>query len=704
MGLLVLLGCPLPGNVLYRCDEGDTCALEGLTCAADGFCHPSAEVLEDGGLVSPDGGGCIPRDLTAACAAVECGFVNDGCGVEQDCRRDCPAPQECGVKDANRCAIPSLCTPEGWCWENPLPQGFTIAASLRVDARHTWFVGENRLVLFSDGERSYLQEPPAPPGVDLLGIHGTAPDDVFVVGNSGVILHFDGTRWQREGTLSPFINQLRTVWSFGDGGALAAGPGGRLLSRAALVDPFSRWTLETFPSTEDIRDVFADSSGGVYAVTRRNELFTRPQGSTSNWTLLDTVPLQETWAGMARGDGLTFGGVNVNRANLVHRDPDGGWRQLTDAGFATLEFAPGDGGVFALSNGSEFAWLSDTDEYTRFVVQPGQWNTGVALPGPRLLLGGLSGAMAVSALDGGLTWRSSGRVQRGHSLNAVCGYAPGAMFAVGGIDNSAACANCRVRWLERQVTTSGVSWTSKDFQLGSTTQLLTCYAEDADHVWFPGNDSKFVYLDAGQPFYGDFGGGPLYGQYSGAWGNADAGYFFTRREAREVTTSPDGFNAFALSDTLAPGGLRSVWGFGRDDVLVAGLNGATSHFDGVTWTAESVGNIDFAAVHGAQLAGGERRYVAVGNAGALLSVVGDAGVLTQVSNAVSFSGTWVSPRGRAWAVGRASDGGAFVMNSEAAGAWVLVPLTSPRPVTGVFGFDETIWVTGSQGMILRRGE
>jgi hypothetical protein len=135
---------------------------------------------------------------------------------------------------------------------------------------------------------------------------------------------------------------------------------------------------------------------------------------------------------------------------------------------------------------------------------------------------------------------------------------------------------------------------------------------------------------------------------------------------------------------------------------VAGLNGAISHFDGVTWTAELVGNTDFAAVHGARMAGGERRYVAVGTAGALLSVVGDAGVLTQVSNAVSFSGTWVSPSGTAWAVGRASDGGAFVMKSAPAGAWGLVPLTSPRPVTGVFGFDATIWVTGPQGMILRK--
>ncbi len=716
-GLLVLLGCPLPSNVLFRCETNGSCATSGFTCAADGYCHPSGELVDggaDGGRADGggadgggDGGACVPRDWAAACAAAECGFVDDGCGVEHDCGRTCPGPQECGVHQPNRCAIPSLCTPEGWCWENPLPQGFTLNASFRLDARHTWFVGENRVVVFFDGERSRLQEVPAPPGVELRGMHGTAQNDVFVVGNLGVMLHFDGTRWEREGTLSGFNSQLRTVWSFGDGGALAAGPGGKLLSRSALVDPFSRWTLESFPSTADISEVFSDPAGGSYAVTRTNELFTRPPGSTSNWTRLDTVPLQETFAAVARAGGLTFGGSNPNRANLMHRDADGGWRQLTDAGFTTVGFAPGDGGVFALGNGAEFAWLDDADEFTRFSVQPGNWNTGTALPGPRLLLAGLAGSTAVASLDGGLSWRSAPRVTRGMSLNAICGSSPGAMFAMGGIDNGNACSSCKVRWLERELTASGAQWSWKDFQLGNTTQLLACYADGPERAWFTGNDSKFVYRASGVPTYGDFGGGQFFGSYSGAWGNPDAGYFFTRREGRDVTSSGDGVNAFVLTNVNSQDGLRSVWGLGSDDVVVVGLRGQTSHFDGVSWTSWSLpSQPDFAAVHGAITADGARRYVAVGD-GTLFSMVGDAGVVTEVSPAVSLSSAWVSTRGTAWAVGRASDGGSFVMRGSGDGGWGFEPLSSPRPVTGVFGFaledgGSSIWVSGPMGMVLRK--
>lgn len=698
---LVLLGCPLPSNVLYRCEPDDTCAASGFFCADDGYCHPDSEFV--------DAGECVPRDVAALCATVDCGFVDDGCGVERECERTCPAAQECGVSEPNRCGFPSLCTTEGWCWENPLPQGFTLYGAVRVDARHTWLVGENRTVVFFDGERSRLQEVPAPPGADLFAIHGTAPNDVYVVGQSGVMLHFDGTRWEREGTLTGFTTALRTVWSLGDGGALAAGPGGHVLSRAALVDPFSRWTLEVFPSIEEIRDVFADADGALYAVTRRNELFTRDPARVSDWRRLDTVPLTDTLAGLSRAGGLTFAGNASNRANVVHRDADGGWRALTDAGFSTFDLVPGDGGFFMLgSNGFEFAWLDDTETFTRFVVQPSGWNAGVALPGPKLLLVGPTGATAVSELDGGLSWRSSPRVTRGESLNAICGASPSAMFAVGGIDTGAACATCKVKWLERVVEFSGAHWRSRDFQLGNTTQLLGCYAETAERVWMPGNDSKFVFLAEGQPTSGDFGGGGLYGQYSGAWGNPDAGYFFTRREASQLTTSADGLTGFVVTDIGGGGGLRSIWGLGNDDIFVAGLNGTTSRFDGIVWTQQYVGVAnELAAVHGALTLDGGRRYVAAGNGGALYSVVGDAGSLSTLSPAVNFSGAWVSARGTAWAAGKASDGGAFVVKSEPGGAWGLEPLSSPRPVSGVFGFDEadggvTVWVSGQQGMILRK--
>ncbi len=122
-------GCSLPPNVRYRCEVDGGGALQGQVCANDSYCHPPSELLPDGGLGGADGGACVPRDVTAECAVAECGSLNDGC-KEVKCPRSCPGgPQECGVNQPNRCGMPKLCTAEGWCWENPYPQGCSINAA-----------------------------------------------------------------------------------------------------------------------------------------------------------------------------------------------------------------------------------------------------------------------------------------------------------------------------------------------------------------------------------------------------------------------------------------------------------------------------------------------------------------------------------------------------------------------------------------------
>jgi len=48
-----------------------------------------------------------------------------------------------------------MCSPDGWCWLNPLPQGNS-----------------------------------------LQSVWGTGPKDVFAVGDHGTVLHYDGQSWK----------------------------------------------------------------------------------------------------------------------------------------------------------------------------------------------------------------------------------------------------------------------------------------------------------------------------------------------------------------------------------------------------------------------------------------------------------------------------------------------------------------------------
>ncbi len=77
-------------------------------------------------------------------------------------------------------------------------------------------------------------EPPVPPAsIWFLGVWGSGPDDIFVVGQPGLIFHWNGTGWQQEesGTTAP----LTDVWGDGAGTVYATGHGGVILRRSGGI-------------------------------------------------------------------------------------------------------------------------------------------------------------------------------------------------------------------------------------------------------------------------------------------------------------------------------------------------------------------------------------------------------------------------------------------------------------------------------------
>ncbi|MBL8914078.1 MAG: hypothetical protein JNM17_25460 [Archangium sp.] len=705
---LLVFGCPLPTNVRYRCETDGTCALQGQVCGPDRFCHPPSDLQDDGGLML-DGGPCVRRDVTAECAAAECGFVNDGCDFV-DCARDCPAPQECGIERPNRCAFPRLCTAEGWCWENPLPQGHTLNAGWRADTRHAWFVGEARTILFWDGERSALQHNPAPPITNLFDVQGSSPTEVYAVGSQGVILHFDGTQWEREQTNPISTASFRKVLALGDGGALAGGTGGLLFSRRAQLEPNIRWGPENLGTTDDVRDLFLDRDGRALVLTRRNQLFVR---GTQGWEpYLNVGILSESYAAGTLNGELVVAGTGPNGVSVVTLVDagleDGGslWNPI-DAGFLIVDLAPGDGGVFLIGQ-NQYGWLDPDGGVLRGTINGfNQQMTGISHQDHTLLLAGYAGFMATFNLDStnpmtALTLRSSPFQRSGSNFNAVCGTSPTSFFAVGGNETGGG-----PRWYERNELANGIEWRMREFSLGGTNAFHGCFAE-SDRAWFLGDDSKFTLLVSSQPSYNDFTGN-FGGVYVSGWGARNVGYYFVRTQSDQLTVSDSGVgNSFeARSVGINNANLRAVWGLSGDAIVTVGQNGNVSRYDGVNWTPSTLGTEDLNSLHGVRLQSGAPRYVASGANGtiATLDELGD--VVSNVDPNVQLHEAFVTPTGVGWVGGLAVDGGGLVLRQATPGApWVEVPLSSPREVNGIFGFTtatgETMWLVGHRGMILRK--
>ena len=72
-----------------------------------------------------------------------------------------------------------------------------------------WAVGDSGTLIHYDGS-AWSPLPNSPTGVELHGVWGTAANDVWAVGDNGILLHLDNSGWSK--AVSPTTRTLRSVW------------------------------------------------------------------------------------------------------------------------------------------------------------------------------------------------------------------------------------------------------------------------------------------------------------------------------------------------------------------------------------------------------------------------------------------------------------------------------------------------------------
>jgi len=195
-------------------------------------------------------------------------------------------------------ATPRLVTIFG-IWAGPDGTAYAVGGDISEE------VGRGALWVRRDGEWIPDERVPAEwiDGVALFKVWGTSDDDVWVVGERGTVLHFNGTTWGQ--VLVPTSTRLLTVHGDVDAGPIMVGgagngvllemDGGTMSDRmpaympganGVFVDPedgkawvvgdqgtvLSRerdeaWVIdETSPTTLDLHAVTVDSEGTVWAV------------------------------------------------------------------------------------------------------------------------------------------------------------------------------------------------------------------------------------------------------------------------------------------------------------------------------------------------------------------------------------------------------------------------------------------------------
>jgi len=93
----------------------------------------------------------------------------------------------------------------------------------------------------------------------LYGVWGISPSDVFAVGYSGIILHYDGGSWNY--MTSRISNQLNDVWGSSSSDVFAVGASGTILHYNG-----STWSAMTTDTSNTLWDVWGSSGSNVFAV------------------------------------------------------------------------------------------------------------------------------------------------------------------------------------------------------------------------------------------------------------------------------------------------------------------------------------------------------------------------------------------------------------------------------------------------------
>ncbi len=740
--MLALAGCTgLDPTVLYQCETGNTCLQAGYSCWSDGLCHPSLEPprvdagadaggldggADDAGLDAgaldggalPDGGTpCVPA--TVCPAGVACGFVDAGCGLELHCGR-CGPGLECGVATPNACATPRVCGRNGWCFENPLPQGHTIRGAYSADERHTWWVGDDATVLFWDGERHRALDLPVGESVDFFGVHGTSASNVFVVGTQGTVVHWDGASWTVETVPGAPKPDLRAVFVAPSGVAVAVGTGSTLLRRA--TPSAATWTANAVSGTFTFDDVTLAADGRFTAVGKPGGVVVREQSpGSSSWMAIAGPPLLEArsvWsapdgglfvAGASDGGGGVFGSVQRRAAS-------GAWSSVFDAPGALNVvrgrsaddfFAAGEGGAFArVAGGTPSVSLAgDT------------WSALALFSGSAMTEG--AGGQVGRALDaaGSLELLSSGSRD---DLNALCGDVSVNVLRAPATSNKGCTGpSCLARFYER-ARDGGTLWAPAEFTMADTGALVACQ-QKLNFSWMVGDGTRYAHYVTGPNFWqveNLASQGLPAASYSAVWAESFANLYFAGPSQPAGGT----FVAWAHGTPVSPvftalpydGGGEVTTTVGGDgvDTFALGTKGLALQLqpDGGFAPPSKLGMMDFTCASGATLADGGTVFVAAGKFGSVWRKA-NGGAFTEIGPApASFTAAWVSSEGDAYLVGTDVQSGrtqARVYRRLSKGVLQPVTLVGQFTPSGVFGASQAdggtrLWVVGPGGVILRK--
>ena len=161
----------------------------------------------------------------------------------------------------------------------------------QVGAKALWITGlYNQIYLYDGGALVPIPNTGAPPSDGLLGVWGSATNDLWAVGKNGAILHGDGTSWMP--VASPTTNTLRAVSGSAADDVWVVGDAGTILHWNGVA-----WTAAPSNTTADLRAVWA-TVGYVVAVGANGTVLANNSSGVDSGFVAQTSDATATLSGV----------------------------------------------------------------------------------------------------------------------------------------------------------------------------------------------------------------------------------------------------------------------------------------------------------------------------------------------------------------------------------------------------------------------
>ena len=634
------IGC-LPGTPL-DCDDGDYCT-EDACDPADGSCSnapvPDGTACYDGddctindqcesGACAPgilwddDGDGYGPTD----CGGNDCDDGNPSVntdsiegppghpvcsnGLDDDCDGSSDL-EDFGCYGWNR-----MCSTDGWCWENPLPQGNALLAVWGSSSNDFWIVGYGGTILHWDGtawsgvqsgttlslfdiwgtvpDYVWIASPEAifhwdgnslsntytPGTVYPFGISGTSTTDVWAVGVGDSVLHWDGSSWSTVPWQGSGNASLDSVWANTTDDTWAVGHSGSIHHWNG-----SQWAVVESDVGSRLNDVFGFSDDDVWAGGKSL--------GSSQW---DNILLHWNGTEWIRVDASQTGIPNIETHGIWGAAPNDVWAAAQPlfhwdgSNWSSIEMENGNGLNALWGSAADDIWGvgNSVDDNKIFHYDGNMWKRVSDSITDRELyaiwansdddvwVGGSAGTI-LHRDEFGWSKVESGKIA---IVEAMWGSGPNDVFAVGRASPNGVNA---LHW-------NGIDWTEVD--TGTDTLLSDIWGLSSNAIWVVG-DGTVLHWDG--VTWSDMDPRTPSVSLQGVWASASDDLWVVGEYATILRWDGTTWSTFDMN--LGSGTwIFGVWGSGPNDVLAVGGCRDTCgsyceldlilRWDGTTWTVD----------------------------------------------------------------------------------------------------------------------